>query len=242
MSAASRSPPSARKLFAAARAIRGSRCSASESLLQYVRKPAGSFAARGELAGMRSRPQVIAFVGAVHLPLHELIDERRDLRVASRALQRAKLEPKRRGVRAGLLAQRLQHGERVERPPLLELHLGVEHHSRHGEASGLRRMAGKCASAVAIVARVERGAGRNQRRDAGRIRNLERFLRELARLPVAPLEQRDDRGVELRPHPRLPLAAAHRAHLGRQPRRTGRDAHERIARNEARDERAREAD
>ena len=84
-----------------------------------------------------------------------------------------------------------------------------------------------------IIARVDRGARRNQRGDSRRIGNLERLLGELPRLAVPAFEQRDDGGVELRPRPRFLLPPADRAHLARKPRGPHCEAHERIARREA---------
>ena len=95
---------------------------------------------RGELACMSGRPHVIAFLRSVDLALHELIDEWRNFAIAACGLQRAELEPQRGRVRSRLLPQLPQHRERVERPTLLELHLRVEHHPRHGEAVGLGRL------------------------------------------------------------------------------------------------------
>ena len=56
--------------------------------------------------GVRRGTDELALAHAVHLALHQLIDERRNLGVAAGALQRAQLEAQRGGVRARLLAQR----------------------------------------------------------------------------------------------------------------------------------------
>ena len=172
---------------------------------------------------------MLALLRAVDLALDELVDERRNLGVAAGALQRAQLEAQRRGVRARFLAQRLQHRERVERPPLLELHLGIEHQPRHREARRLRDRAGEVRLGRREVARVERRARRDQRGNPGARGNVERLLGELSRLAVAAFEQRDDRRIELRARRALLLAAAHRAHFARQGRRPEREPQQRVA-------------
>ena len=53
---------------------------------------------RGQFLRMGRRTDEIAFGRAVRLALDELIDERRDIRVASETLQRAKLETQRANV------------------------------------------------------------------------------------------------------------------------------------------------
>ena len=136
-----------------------------------------------------------AFRRAVGLALDELIDERRDLGVATGGLQRAQLEAQRGRVRACFLAQCAENAERLERVSLLQFHLGLQHQPRDREARHRR-----------VGSREQRLGGRElpggdgrasaeQCRQARGLRNAQRLLRELPGPAEAALQQRDDRRV-----------------------------------------------
>ena len=162
---------------------------------------------------MRGGAHELAFPHAVHLALDELIDERRDLGVATGALQRAQFEPQRGGVRARLLAQRAEDGERFERLALLQLHLGFEHQPRHREARHRRIGTREQRLGGGELAGGDRRSRAEQRRQARRLRYRERFLGELPRAAEAALEQRDDRRILLRARALLMLPLPVPAHF-----------------------------
>ena len=188
-----------------------------------------------ELLRMRRRPQIIAFLRSVRLAPHELIDQRGNFTVTPRALQRAQLEPQRRRVRARLLFQCLELRQRFERPPLLQVHLGVEHQTRDCQAARLHGGSGEVRFGRREVARVERCPRRHQRDEPGRSRDGEAFLRELTCLAIASFEQRDDSGIELRPCASFPLPAPELPDVARQRRHAQREPQQRIAADKAAD-------
>ena len=195
------------KLRAAARAIFGIALLGIGEL-----RPVGAQAfaiehARSELLRMRGGAHELAFRRSVHLALDELIDERRDLRVATGGLQCAQFEAQRGGMRAGLLAQHAEDAERFERLALLQLHLGFEHQPRHREARHRRVGSREQRLGGGELAGGDGRARAEQRGQARRLRNRQRLLRELPRAAEATLEQRDDRRILLRPA-RAPAAAA----------------------------------
>ncbi len=199
-------------------------------------KPCRVVLPRSELLRVRGRAHELALACAVCLALDELVDDRRNLGVAAGTLQRAQLETQRRGVRAGFLAQRLQNGKRFARLTLLELQLGFEHQSRHGEALGLGVRPREHRLRCAELARVDRGTGTEQRRKPGRARNRQRLLGVLACATVSAFEQRDHRRVLFRAGAIALLLAPVCANFFGQREGPADDAEQQIADDEAADQ------
>ena len=168
MSAASRSPPSFRKLAAAAPRDPRQRALGVGQPAPVAAQPLRVRRQRLQRVGVRGGADQVAFLGAVDLALDQLVDQRGDLGVAAGGAQRPQLQPQRGGVRAGLLAQRGQVGQRLGRAPLLELHLGLEHQPRHREAVHLRVRAREQRRGAVEIARFHRRARRRSARAARR--------------------------------------------------------------------------
>src|SRR5439155_1311088 len=168
--------------------------------------------------------------------LDQLLDEWRNLAEAPRCLRRAELEPQRRGVHARLAFQRVQDPQRFLGLPLLQRDFRGKRQSRHREAPRLRLGSGKIRFRRIELAHVDRRARGDQRGQPRRMWQRQRFLRLLLRLAVATLEQRDDRGVELRPRAIFLLQSSPFAHLRGQLYRAHDHAQPEIERSEAADD------
>ena len=139
-------------------------------------------------------------------------------------------------MQARLAAEFGQLLERRARLLLLERHVGLEHQARHRQArrAGVRSREQRFGR-VELV-HVDGRARPDQRRQARRLRNRERLLRELARLAVPPFEQRDDRRILLAARAFDVAPAAALAHLARQPRDPPADAQQQVGDGEAGDD------
>ena len=232
MSAASRSSPSERKLRAASRATFDCSRSPSGTRAQYARRPAASCANPASASACALARNSSPCFASYTLRLTSWSTSARNFRRTSGRRQRAQFEPLRGRVQPRLATQLGEARERVGRLSALERELRLEHEARHREIRRMRIGPLEHRGRRGEVARFERGARADQRRHGRRLRNRERFLRELARLAVAAFEQRDDRGIllgakalELAPAPSL-------AHFLRQLRKAHRRADQRVQRDE----------
>ena len=129
-------------------------------------------------------------------------------------------------MQARFLSQLGKTRQRVHGAPPLQRGLRLEHQPWDGETRRLRFGARKRHFDGIEIARLQRRSRGDQRAHRRRTRNRERFLRKLARLTVAALDQRHDGGVFLRARAADLSLPAMLANVARQSRQARDDAHE----------------
>ncbi len=167
---------------------------------------------------MRARAQQVALRRIVDAALDQLIDQRRDFRLPAGRRERPQLEPERRGVQSRVALQFAQLAQRVAGLSALQRRFRGQHEARHREAAHARIRSAEVRQRRVEFAAVDRRARADQRRNAGRMGNRERLVRDLARLAVAAFEQRHDRRILLRARALDVAAAPGLLHFARQAR------------------------
>ena len=164
ISAASRSPPSTRKLVRAGARDLGILPVHVGQAVPVGAQAGGILAQCRQRFRVRARAQQVALRRIVDLALDQLIDQRRDFRLAAGRRERPQLEPQRRGVQSRLALQFAQLAQRVAGLSALQRRFRGQHEARHRQAADARIRSAEVRSAPRRSRAVDRRARADQRR------------------------------------------------------------------------------